>query len=220
MNTTDRRIRNVFPALSAKERVAIALEERRARGIEDPLLEATIPLGQYDEWRRLWLDVGIVNHELGGVILAIHEATRAQEWCLRWFEALAAHATDLALVCEVLHVPGKAPRLRPPIDPDGPTSDDHFAGRAPEVLKGLRDAVREVAGQAYATGQILEEFSGALGGTDPLRPQARALLEETTEKLDALFNKLEEWSGPVERSENIDEYLGYARAIVEGARKR
>jgi hypothetical protein len=220
MNTTDRRIKKVLPALSARERVALAWEERKARGIEDPLLGATMPDDQYAECRRLWVDIGIVNHELGGVILALHEATTAQEWRWRWFEVLAAHATDLALVGEVLKIPGPAPRLRPPIDPDGPVSDDHFAGRAPGVLKGLRDAVVEIAGQAYATEQIFEEFSGELEGGDPLRPQARALLEKTKERLDVLFENIEEWIGPVARSEHIDEYLGCARTIVEGARKR
>jgi hypothetical protein len=179
-----------------------------------------MPDDQYAECRRLWRDIGIVNHELGGLILVLHEATQAQEWRWRWFEALAAHATDLMLVGEVLQIPEPAPRLCPPIDPDGPASDDHFAGRAPTLLKGLRDAVVEVASQAYATEQIFEEFSRELDGTDPLRPQARALLDETKEKLDVLFENIEAWIGPVERSEHIDECLGYARTIVEGARKR
>lgn len=221
MTTTSKRIEKVYPALSAKERVLIALEERKARGIEDPLLEATMPADQYKECRRLRQHIGIANHELGGLILALNQATQAQEWRWCWFEALVSHATDLALVGEVLRMPGPAPRLRPPIDLDGPVSSgDHFAGRAPGLLKALRDAVVDIAGQAYATEQILEEFSEELDGADPLRAQARDLLEETEERLDALCEKLEEWSGPLERSPRIEEYLMDIRKIVEGARKR
>lgn len=219
MNTTDRRIKHVFTALSARERIALAWEERKARGVEDPLLGATMPLDQYRECRRLWREIGIVNHELGGLILALSEATKAQEWRWRWFKALAAHADDLAVVGEVLGMPETAPRLRPPVDPDGPAEGDHFAGRAPGVLKGLRDAVVAIAGQAYATEQILEESSRELDGADPLRPEARALLDDTKERLDGLFARIEEWIGPVKRAD-LGEYLGYVRAIVEGARKR
>ena len=220
MNTTGRRIKKVFTALSARERIALAWEERKARGIEDPLLGATMPPDQHAECHRLWRDLGIINHELGGLILALNEATKAQEWRWRWFEALVAHAADLTLVGEVLGMPEPAPRLRPPIDPDGPASDEHFAGRAPGVLKGLRDAVVAIAGQAYATEQIFEEFSREIDGGDPLRPGARALLDDTKERLDGLFAGIEEWIGPVERPAEIDEYLGCARSIVEWARKR
>ena len=97
MSTTVR-IKRMYPALSAMERVLLTLEDRKARAVDDPFILGTTPQDQVREVNRLFHDVGIVNHELGGVVLALLEATRAAEWRWRWFEAMAAHAGDLDLV--------------------------------------------------------------------------------------------------------------------------
>ena len=214
-----RRIRRLYPALSAKERVLLALEERKARGVEHPFLFASAPADQAKDLQRLWRDVGVVNHELGGVILGFYHETLALEWRWRWFEALAAHAADLHLVQAALGVEDSAStRLEPPVDVDTP-EDETVEGGARRLLKGIRDQLVGLAAEAYATEQILGKFSADLGG-DALRPDARELLTKATGRLDALFTQVEEWIGPVARREDVGEYLAMARRIVEVARRR
>jgi hypothetical protein len=216
MTTNARRIQRMYAALSARERVLLSVEERKARGAEDPFVFATTPWDQLAEVNRLLADVGIVNHELGGVILGLHEATRALEWRLRWFEALAVHAADVHRVHLALKIGGPSTTgLRPPIDVEAP-ADETFAGRAPGLLKGVRDELLDLAAQAQATEQILGDFSGELGG-DPLRPDARAMLAATVERLDALFVRLESWIGPVPRPGDVSAYLAMAHNIVDAA---
>jgi hypothetical protein len=215
---TDRLVRPLSPGAPLVERVLLTLEQRRARGFEDPYILGTAPPEQQRDLDRLFLDLRIVNHELGGLILALSEATGALEWRWRWFEAMAAHAADLALVHEAFGLAEPPARLTPPIDPERP-EDETFAGRVPRVLKGLRDALVAVAAQAHATEAILEEFSGKLGA-DPLRPGARELLEETQRKQEALFEKLEEWIGPVARKQDLEEELQTLRDIVAAVRRR
>jgi hypothetical protein len=218
MTTNARRIQRMYAALSARERVLLSVEERKARGAEDPFVFATTPRDQLVEVNRLLGDVGIVNHELGGVILGLYEATRALEWRLRWFEALAVHAADVHRVDLALKIRGPSTtRLRPPIDVEAP-EDETFAGRAPGLLKGVRDELLDLAAQAQATEQILEEFSGELGG-DPLRPDSRAMLEAATGRIDALFVQLESWIGPVQRRDDVSEELAMGRNIVAAARR-
>ena len=132
------------------------------------------------------------------LILALYQATRAEEWRLLWFEGLVAHHNDLVASCEGASSP--PPALLPPIDLNA-LPDETLAGQAPLVLKGMRDAVVAIALQAYATAELLEEFSGELGGADPLRPEAREYLEETEERLARLIGKLEIWTGPIERGD-------------------
>jgi hypothetical protein len=127
-----------------RERVLLTLEQRRTRGFEDPYILGTAPPEQQRDLDRLFLDLRIVNHELGGLILALSEATAALEWRWRWFEAMAAHAADLALVHAALGLQEPPARLTPPIDLERP-EDETFAGRVPRVLKGLRDALVAVA---------------------------------------------------------------------------
>jgi hypothetical protein len=215
--TNERRIEKLYPALTASERVVLVLGDRQRGEPDDPKVRATMPRDQEREVERLLTDAGIANHEIGMLILALHEAARAEEWRWRWFEALVAHYNDLTRLAEAAGEP-RAPVLRPPLDLGAPL-DETLAGRAPEVLKGLRDAVVGVADQAYATAAILEAFSGELGGADPLRPEARQLLEATLERVGRLIEQLEVWLGPIERGEN-EKYLGELSRVVAAARSR
>ena len=218
MTTTDRRIKRMYPALSPSERVLLALEHQGS-GIDDAFVLATTPADQLSDVDRLLQDVGIANHELRAVILSLYDATRREEWRWRWFEAVAAHASDLDAVHQFHKIRGRSGlRVRRPIDLDAPGGET-YAGRVPGFLKGFRDALVELTGQAYATEQILEEFSGELGG-DALRPDARALLETMQQKLDVLFEQLESWIGPVGRTEDLSEELDLLRTIVQSVRNR
>ncbi|MDP9236375.1 MAG: hypothetical protein M3P30_03085 [Chloroflexota bacterium] len=216
--TNDRRIKKLYPALTASERVLLILADRQRGEPDDPKIRATTPRDQEREVWRLLRDVGIANIEIGMLIQTLFEAMRAQEWHWRWFEALLAHHNDLAAIGKEAGAPQALPALRPPIDLDA-LPDAMPAGWAPGVLKGLRDAVVAIADQAYATEVILEEFSGELGGADPLRQEARELLAETEERLGRLIEQLEVWLGPIERGENED-YLTELGRIVEAARRR
>ena len=95
------------------------------------------------------------------------------------------------------------------------------AGFGARFLKGLRDSLLAIAGQAYATEQIINEFSGDLGA-DVLRPEARALLEQTLDRVFRLLKDLEPWVGEIDVPSEIeiDLYLADARTVVESARRR
>lgn len=217
--TTDRRIEKLYPALTASERVVLILEDRRRGRDDDPKVRSTMPCDQEEEVERLLRDAAIANIEIGMLILALYEATRAQEWRWRWFEALVAHHNDLVGLSESAGTTNVLLALRPPIDLDGLPSDETLAGQASVVLKGLRDAVVAIADQAYAAEQILEEFSGQLGGADPLRQEARELLEETLKGSGQLIGQLEVWLGPIERGAD-EEHLAELGRVVEAARRR
>jgi hypothetical protein len=213
--TNDRRIEKLYPALTASERVVLLLGDRQRGEPDDPKVRATMPRDQERDVGRLLKDAGIANTEIAMLILALHEAARAEEWRWRWFEALVAHHNDLAASCAAA---GKPEALRPPIDLDAPP-DETLAGRAPVVLKGLRDAVVAIADQAYAAAVVLQEFSGELGGADPLRLEARELLEETVERVGRLIAELEVWLGPVGRG-NGNAYLAELGRVVAAVRER
>jgi hypothetical protein len=84
-------------------------------------------------------------------------------------------------------------------------------------LNGFRDALLEAAAGAHATDKIIEGFSGNLG-TDALRPMARELLDDTNGRLDALFGKLEEWTGPIQRPRDVSDEMETLRAVAEAVR--
>ena len=211
------RLDKLYPALTASERVVLILADRTRGDADDPKVRATMPEEQAKTFEWLLKDVVIANGELASLIIALYHATQTQEWCWRWFEMMVARHNDVASVCQARGTPGLCVPLRPPLDLDALSSDETMAGLAPQVLKGSRDAVARLADQAQATAEILEEFSGKLGGADPLRPEARAFLMETEERLAHLMGKLEVWLGPLER-DGCDGYLAELHDLIECAR--
>ncbi len=216
--TDDRRIERLYPALTAGERVLLILGDRQRGEPDDPKVRSTMPRDQEQDFARLLRDTGIANIEIGMLILALYEATRAEEWRLLWFEGWVAHHNDLVASRTGPDKRRVPPALRPPIDLDA-LPDETLAGQAPLVLKGSRDAVVGIADQAQAIADILEEFSGELGGADPLRPEAREYLEETEERLARLIGTLELWLGPIERGD-AGEYMELLGHAVATARRR
>lgn len=214
---TDRRLEKLYPALSATERVVLILGDRKRGDEDDPKVRATMPRDQSQTFERLLRNVGIANSQLGGLIITLHEAARAQEWRWRWFAAEVARHNDFAELCKEVGAPKLLRPLIPPIDLDSISSEETLPGLAPQLLKGSRETVVALAGQAHDTAQILEEFSGELDGADPLGPRTRAFLVETELRLDWLLGELEVWVGPVERADGA--YLDDLRGLVESARR-
>ena len=90
------RLEKLYPALSARERVVLVLDDRKRGDEDDPKVRATMPREQREEFERLLRDIAIANAEVGSLIVNLYEATRAQEWRWRWFEALVGRHNDFA----------------------------------------------------------------------------------------------------------------------------
>jgi hypothetical protein len=232
MNSTERRVHKLYPQLSAPERVKLLLQAAKAQTPLDPLIRETMPAYQQQQFNALLGDVRIANRELGSLATLLFHHARGLALTLLWTVDRVGHAATLADVRDGLDARSAkkiaaalagAERVGLPLDLDRPLSEDAspLAREVWQVFKGLRDEAVEVALQAHTMDAYFEAFSEKIGGEDPLRPEARQMLDDAVKIVTDVLLELGRWVGPVDLPDDrLEEYCARIEEIVDEARAR
>jgi hypothetical protein len=234
-SNSDRRLDRLLPALSAKERALLVLRHQKA-GREPPRdMMATMPSGQALEFHRLVGLMNAVNCELSYALFFLDErvgqlATRhgwlmSMMLCFDELQGLGHAVLGLVrdekakreLRRQLARMPGS---FALPVDPAAPLERGPRERSLDWIARALVTTIREGLPQRWGelraieivVGEIAEEF-----GEDPLRPDARALLEGAKETCLQLQKDIRPFVAPFELAEPTSEQLGLTRRLVEAA---
>jgi hypothetical protein len=232
---SDARLDRLLPALSARERALLVLRHQKA-GTKPPRdMMATMPSGQALEFHRLVGLMNAVNCELSYALFFLDErvgqlATRhgwlmSMMLCFDEMQGLG-HAV-LGLVSDqkakrevrkrIDAMPGSFVR---PVDAAAPLERAPGERSLDWIARALVTAIREGLPQRWGelraieivVGEIAEEF-----GEDPLRPDARAMLEGAKETCLQLQKDISPYVEPFELAEPTSDQVELSRRLVEAA---
>jgi hypothetical protein len=93
-----KRLERLYPALSAKERAILTLQDYKAGRDQDHKLLSSAPDSQADEFNRYIARMNAANGELGLVIAFLKERVEQEELRLAWLETARLYATYMWVI--------------------------------------------------------------------------------------------------------------------------
>ena len=221
----DTRLSRLMPALSARERAALAVRAFKNDEPEDPAWRRTMPGDQVDEFRRLIDLENTVALQFSSLIAFLKKDVEKmalkviliEELC-NWNDNVIEieEAADLVLQGVAPEAPGVSElrlRLAKPYR-------DREGGRG-ELQAMIKARVAEL--QTYvqffwedmrAIEIVVEEVAAELGGEDPLKPLFREMLEHSKAGLTYLNGILEAVGSAVELQEPEEAELTKLRGLA------
>ena len=220
----DTRLSRLMPALSARERAALAVRAFKNDEPEDPAWRRTMPADQADEFRRL---IGLEN------TVALQFSSLIA-YLKKDVEKMALKVDLIQELCNwdysVIEIEEAADLVLQDVAPEAPGVSElrlllakpyrHREGRG--KLEALIEA-RVAELQAYvqffwedmrAIEIVVEEVAAELGGEDPLKPLFREMLEHSKTGLTYHNQYLEAQGAAVELQEPEEAELTKLRAWV------
>ena len=222
----DTRLSRLMPALSARERAALAVRAFKNDEPEDPAWRRTMPRDQVDEFGRLIGLENAVASPLSSLIASLKKEV----------EKMAQKVTLIEELCNwdynVIEITQAAILVLKGVAPEAPgvaelrlllakPYRDWEGGRG--ELQAMIDAravematyVQFFWGEVRAIELVVEEVAAELGGEDPLKPLFRELLEHSKAGLTYHNQFLEALGSAVELQEPEEASLSDLRARVE-----
>jgi hypothetical protein len=100
----DRRLERLYPALTAKERALLTLQDYKAGREQDHKLRDTAPESQADEFNRYIARMNAANGELGLVIAFLAARVEQEELRWAWLETARLYTVQMCAVREYLNL--------------------------------------------------------------------------------------------------------------------
>jgi hypothetical protein len=234
-SNTDRRLDRLLPALSAKERALVVPRYQKA-GKEPPQdIMSTMPAGQREEFNRLVRLMNAINCELSFALFILDEQVGQLAIKHGWLMSmtlcfdemqgfgysLLSSASDAKAKREVRKQVGRLPgSFTLPVDPEASLERQDKEHHLDWIARGLVAAIRkdlperwcELRSIEMVIADAAEEF-----GEDPLRPDARAILDGAKETCLRLHREISPYVEPFELPEPTLKEVELTRRLVQAA---
>lgn len=237
MKRTRKRAAKCYAVLTAPERAVLLLRARDEDREPDGEIFSTMPYEQAEELDRLLDTIAVVDNELSFAIFVVHEQVMQLDVRYGWLVTLRAWANQAENVGgvvdtymkddwareEVQRLLARSPAgLDLPVDaeravPGAVPKDPAMRETARALAIGIRDGLRARWGELTAMDLVLDGFAEMLGGADPLRRDARAMIDGTRLTATELHENMQVYCGFFELGEASEKALSAFRAVVERA---
>jgi hypothetical protein len=223
------RVKRLFSQLTAAERAALIVAERKQGRKEDMLLHVTAPSAQTAELRRLLGLIERANWEIAVLIFLMRERVERLTIELRYLWALEVSSTSLVALDAMtagLGIAGtRAMREEPPAPVDGVggghsglSAGETLSHRVSEISASLREQLRTAIPAdwraARAIQVVLSEVAGQLNGEDPSHPYCRQCLDEVMRTLCSLHGTASDLGIEAELAEPSGEDIECFRRLL------